>query len=139
MNSISLIRSILGPVRGSSLPLAYAVDITAQRMFQEHIAEDDLKLCGDICHAVSKRLQGRPDPKSVARSVARGANRCWEKLVQDGLAERYIGKAVSGIDSPRMMVIYLATFAQFDKPYFEVVMEHPEVFMGQLEPEPPSP
>ena len=31
-----------------------------------------------------------------------------------------------------MMIIYLATFAYFDKPYFQMVDECAELFMGQL-------
>ena len=132
MNSISLIRSILGAARGSILPLAYAVNVAAERMFIDHVVEDDLKLCEDVCRAAGKRLPGQPSAKAVTRQVERTANRCWDKLVKEGKVKEYIGEQISDIDGPRMMVIYLATLAYFDKTYFEMVAECPEVFMGQL-------
>ena len=71
MNSISLIRTILGAARGNILPLAYVVDITAQRIFIQHIAEDDVKLCSDVCVTAAKHLPGKPQGKAVMRQAAR--------------------------------------------------------------------
>ena len=132
MNSISLIRTILGAARGNILPLAYVVDITAQRIFIQHIAEDDVKLCSDVCVTAAKHLPGKPQGKAVMRQAARLANRCWDKLLNEGWVKEYIGKETSEIDGPRMMIIYLATLAYFDKPYFQMVDEYAEIFMGQL-------
>ncbi len=132
MNSISLIRTILGAARGNILPLAYVVDITAQRIFIQHIAEDDVKICSDVCVTAAKHLPGKPQGKAVMRQAARLANRCWDKMLKEGWVKEYIGKEISEIDGPRMMIIYLATFAYFDKPYFQMVDECAELFMGQL-------
>ena len=65
MNSISLIRTILGAARGNILPLAYVVDITAQRIFIQHIAEDDVKLCSDVCVTAAKHLPGSRRAKQL--------------------------------------------------------------------------
>ena len=111
LNSVSLVRSILGPTRCSILPLAYAMDITAKRIFIDRIPEDDLKLCDDVCYEVAKRLNKPITPKSVTRE--------------------YLGKPMNYIENPRKMVIYLATLMYFEKPYFQMIAEQPEMFTGK--------
>ena len=131
LNSVSVVRSILGPARCSVLPLAYAMDITAKRIFIDRIPEDDLKLCDDVCYEVAKRLNKSITPKSVTRSVERCANRCRDELVKSGRTREYFGKQMNYIENPRKMVIYLATLMYFEKPYFQMSAEHPEMFTGQ--------
>lgn len=131
LNSVSLVRSILGPTRCSILPLAYAMDITAKRIFIDRIPEDDLKLCDDVCYEVAKRLNKPITPKSVTRSVERCANRCRDELVKSGRTREYLGKPMNYIENPRKMVIYLATLMYFEKPYFQMIAEQPEMFTGK--------
>lgn len=131
LNSLSLVRSILGPTRCSILPLAYAMDITAERIFIDHVSEKHLKLCDDVCYEVAKRLNSFITPKSVTRSVERCTNRCWNELVKSGRTQEYIGKVMDRIENPRSMVIYLATLMYFEKPYFQMIAEHPEIFAGR--------
>lgn len=131
LNSVSLVRSILGPAKCAILPLAYAMDITAERIFIDHISEEDLKLCDDVCCEVAKRINRSIMPKSVIRSVERCANRCWNELVESGRTQEYLGKPMERIENPRKMVIYLATLMYFEKPYFQVIDEHPEMFTGR--------
>lgn len=134
MNSTSLIRSILGSARGSIQPLVYAVNITAERIFEDRVAEDELKLCDDVCTQVAGILSSETTPKkakSIVRSVERWANKCWDGMIADDLTMTYIGKSIKKRDDPRKMVIYLATYAYFDKPYYQMVVEQPEMFTGQ--------
>ena len=35
------------------------------------------------------------------------------------------------IENPRKMVIYLATLMYFEKPYFQMIAEQPEMFTGK--------
>ena len=69
LNSVSVVRSILGPARGSILPLAYAMDITAKRIFIDRISEDDLKLCDDVCYEVAKQLNSPIAPIDAGMSL----------------------------------------------------------------------
>lgn len=131
LNAVSLLRSIFGPTRGSILPLAYAIDITAERIFIDRISEEELKLCEDVCFEVSRRLRSPLSPKSALRAVERWANRCWDEIEASGQVEKYLGKQIGHVESPRKMVIYLATYMYFEKPYFQMIVETPEMFTGQ--------
>ena len=81
MNSISLIYSILGATTHCVLPLAYALDEIAERMFEQHIALDDIKMC-EICLCVSERLYYKIKPRSVDSEIRRMANECSDKNVK---------------------------------------------------------
>lgn len=131
LDSVSLVNTIFGKTRGSVLPFAYAIDVTAKRIFVDRIPEEELKLCDDVCVEVWKRLAGPLVLDSVTRSVERWGKRCWEKLSASGQIEKYIGKPINRVESPRVVLIYLATYMYFEKPYFQVILEQPEMFMGR--------
>ena len=68
---------------------------------------------------------------AVARQLERMGNLCWDRL---GKKERdlYIGKQLRDIRAPRDMLFYLAFYCHFDKPYYEVLEENPELlFRGK--------
>ncbi len=130
METISLIYSILGAPRGCVLPFAYAVDLTADCLFKQHMSMEKFKL-SDVCRQVAERLPYQLNPRSVESEVGRWANRCLKKIVKEGWTEEYLGKQLSDLGGPRMIVIYLATFAHFEKPFYEMIIQHPEVFIGQ--------
>ncbi len=132
-----LIRSILGPARGDIRPLAYAVDLTANRLFIQHMVMDDLQLIKDIYYETARII--RQEPKSTTRRVERLANRCRDKIVAEDWVLQYTGKPVSDIDSPRTMILYLAVYAYFGRPYYDVLAERPDLFTGQVpSPSPPQ-
>ena len=138
MNSISLIFDILGAPRGCVLPLAYALDEIAERMFRQHIAMEDIKMC-EVCRSVSERLYYNIKPSSVDSEVRRWAKRCSNRIMLEGWTEKYFGKQVSNPGDPRDIIIFLATYAYFDKPYYQMIREHKEYFTGQLSAAPSLP
>ena len=56
----------------------------------------------------------------------RTANLCLDAL-HSPLAKQYIGRTISARPTPRMLIIYLAFYVHFDKPFFEVIQEHPSL------------
>ena len=86
METISLIYSILGAPRGCVLPFAYAVDLTADCLFKQHMSMEKFKL-SDVCRQVAERLPYQLNPRSVESEVGRWANRCLKKIVKEGVAE----------------------------------------------------
>lgn len=131
IQSYPLIQTLLQSSKAKGLPLAYAADIAAKRMFVERIPEDELKLCDDICVQAARLLPSRPDVKAVIRAVERGANTCRNEIIAKGLAMEYIGGRLDKRCKPLKMVVYLATYAYFGKPYYQMVEEHSEMFTGQ--------
>ena len=130
MEPTILLRDIVGAARGCILPMAHAVDITAELLFNQHVALDDLKLC-EICALVAQRLENPPKPNSLAKYIERWANRCWYRIRKDKRVVELIGREIADIDGPCMILVYLATYAHFDKPYFIVLHECPRAFTGQ--------
>lgn len=124
-----LIRSILGPGRGNTRPFAYAVYITAERLFVQHMTIDELLFTKDIYCAVAKRLGGHPD--SITRQIERVAGRCREKLCKEGLSRRYLGRSGGGSCSPHMLIICFAVYAYLGTPFYEALSLYPELFAGR--------
>lgn len=131
VRSYLLIQTLLQSSKAKGLPLAYAADIAAKRMFVERIPEDELKLCADICVQAARLLPSHPDVKAVIRAVERGANTCRNEIISKGLAMEYIGGRLDKRCKPCKMVVYLATYTYFGKPYYQMIKEHPEMFTGQ--------
>lgn len=123
-----LIRSILGPGRWNVSALAYAVKEAEVLLFSERIAMDDIQVTKDIYPKVAERVN-KPE-KNVARQVERHGNLCWEKL---SLEEKrlYIGRDIADIRGPRDMIFYLAFYAYFQKSYYEVIRDHPELLFSE--------
>lgn len=121
--SEAVIRRILGTERINVLPLSYAVEITAHRLFIQHMRMDDLKMDRDVYSAAAERLH--KDPVAVTRNITRAANRCRDKIEAEGWSSRYIGETLSDIGDPNMVIKYLAFYAYYDKPYFEVISKRP--------------
>ena len=121
--SEALIRSILGAVRSDIRPLACAVDVAREILFVKRIPMDEILVTKDIYPAAAKRLSKKPG--AVTRSIERLANLCWDELADRKLMSRYIGERLSDIHAPRDVIIYLAFYLQFNRPFFEVVAEQP--------------
>lgn len=123
-----LIRSILGPTRGNTRPLAFAVYITAERLFIQHMSIDELLFTKDIYRSTAKLLGKRPD--SVARQIERIAGRCRDQIFQKGLSGTYLGQT-GGMPSPHMLIICLAVYSYLGMPFDEALAQCPELFAGR--------
>ena len=107
--SEAVIRRILGTERINVLPLSYAIEITAHCLFIQHMRMDDLMMERDVYSVAAKRLH--KDPVTVTR----------DKIKAEGWSGRYIGEMVKDIGDPNMMIKYLAYYAYYDRPYYEVI------------------
>lgn len=120
----AIIRSILGPVRLDIRPLAQAVDLAIDILFVQKIAMDDIRVTKDIYPVVAKQLKKKPG--AVSRKIERLANLCWDALSPDRKKE-IIGEQRHDIRAPSEMIFYLAFYAHFGKPFFEVVSREPSL------------
>ena len=131
MDSVSLVLGIMGTPKGCVLPMAYALDVIGELMFEQHIAMEDCKMC-EVCRQVSERLPYKLKPDSVNSEVRRWANSCSDTIKKEGWTVEYFGKQISDHGRPRHIMLCLATLAYFDKPFYQMVQEHGEYFTGQL-------
>lgn len=120
----AIIRSILGPVRLDIRPLAQAVDLASELLFIQKIAMDDIRVTKDIYPVVAKQLKKKTG--AVSRKVERLANLCWDSLTPERKKE-IIGEQRHDIRTPSEMVFYLAFYAHFGKPFFEVISREPSL------------
>lgn len=118
-----LIRSILGAVRADIRPLAYAIDIAEELLFARHISMNDIRVTKDVYPEAARRV--KRSATATARCIERLANLCWDALLEKDLSLRYIGRPLSDIRAPRDVVIYLAFYLHFSRPFFEVIADEP--------------
>lgn len=130
-----LVRTILGPVRSNIRPLALAVDITAQLLFLQHFAMDDIRVTKLIYPDVAKLLHSKPD--STARRVIRLTHLCWDALVEQNLVRHYVGRDLRFNPDPHDILLFLAVFSYLDTPFFTVIDRNPQALF--LMPSPSSP
>lgn len=119
-----LIFSILGPARGDTRPLAYAVWRAKQVMFYENVSPDDILITKDIYPDVARAT--KRSIRSAMRQVERMGHRCFDSM-DNKQKQKYIGKAIRQLQSPGQMVYYLAFYSHFGMPYYEVIEKHPEI------------
>ncbi|MCI8689491.1 MAG: hypothetical protein HFF87_04150 [Oscillibacter sp.] len=124
-NCEALIRSILGVDRSNLRPLIYAVEITSDLLFVQHIAMDDLYVTKNVYPEVARRMN--KSASAAARQVERLANRCWDVMSAQSLAAKYIGKELVDIHAPSDMLTYLAFYLHFERPFFEVIEQEPSL------------
>ena len=48
-------------------------------------------------------------------------------MLAEGVVEEYIGKPIHDLHAPSEIVFYMAFLIHFDKPFFEVVQDKPEL------------
>lgn len=118
----SIIRSILGPIGTDIRPLAYAVDLTSDLIFNQKIPIDELRVTKDIYPVVAVRL-GKSSG-AVAKKIERLANLCWDAGDADILL-KIIGKKIYDIRAPRDMLFYLAYYSHLGVSFFEVIRKNP--------------
>ena len=116
-----IIYSILGPSRADISPLAYAIAITADRLYIQKIPLNIFTIYNDVYYKTAKLLN--QDHPSTARSVARIANRITKAITTQEETEKYFGEVIYEPIAPRMLIIYLAAYVYFDKPYYQVLKD----------------
>ncbi|MCI9406491.1 MAG: hypothetical protein HFK04_06225 [Oscillospiraceae bacterium] len=116
--SENLIFSITGPIRVDIRPLAYAVEVTADLLFHNHIHIDDIRVMEDIYSRVAKAFHS--NPHSIARKIARISHLVWDAFTEDTM-EIYLGKRLYIFDSPKELLIYLAYYYEYSEPFYKVL------------------
>ncbi len=114
------IQSVLGHGGKGYMPFVLAIDLTAQLLFEEGIAMQDILVTKDVYPVVAKCL--RMKHTSASRQILRIANRCWKKL-SDTQKEAYIGKVLPFLEGPRKLLIYFAVYLYSGKPFFAKAQE----------------
>lgn len=120
----SVIYSLIGPGRGNIRPLACAVEIAADLLFNQNIPIDDIQVMNQIYPLVAEEL-GK-SKASVTRSIERMANLCWERAAPERL-EEIIGKHLKDIHAPRDMIFYLAFYIHLDTPFYTAIANSPSI------------
>lgn len=127
----SLIRFILGTVRGDIRPLAAAIDCAVDLLFIRDVPMDDILVTKDIYPEVAKIIRNRDGVQSsasaVAKRVERLANQCWHAIVERGLVLEYVGEPLRDIRAPSDLIFYLAFYVYFDEPFFSAIKKQPEL------------
>ena len=113
--SESLIRSIIGPVKMDVRPLAFSVEVMEKLLFSEN---------KHIYPEVAKKFT-RTDG-AAERQVERAANYCWDNMNPDQ-KKKYIGRLIIDIRRPADMIAYFAFYLHFERPFFQVVEQNPEI------------
>ena len=125
------IRSVLGAVRADIRPLAYAVDIAIDLMFEQRIPMDDIRVMDDIYPEVAKLVKNRqgknPTAKTVSKRIERLANLYWDTLVDRNLIWRYIGEPIRDSQAPRDIIFYLAFYVHLGTPFFLATQKQPDL------------
>ena len=121
---ISMIYDILGLKKGDLRAFACAVLEAERLLFEERVPMDDIRVTRDLYPRVAEQL-GK-DPRSAARQLERAGNCCWS-CMDEAQKEKYIGKALKDIRAPRDMIFYLAFYAHFQKGFYQVLEECPEL------------
>ena len=128
----SLLYSILGPIRSDIRPLVYAVEITEQLLFVQHLPMEDIKAIAHIYSRVAERLEKQT--AAVAKAIERLTPLCWDALVLNNLLATYIGDPSMQMPPPRMLIIYLAVYAHFEIPFALAVKKYPDILFPLKEP-----
>ena len=76
-NTEAIIRTILGPIRRDTRPLACSVDCLSELLFVQKIPMDEIMVTKDIYPEVAKQLN--KNPRTISRSVERLVLCCWEE------------------------------------------------------------
>ena len=123
-NGEIILREILGPVRSNILPLALAVDITGNLLFEQHFSMEDIKVTKHIYPDVAKMLGNKPVATSI--SIERLTHLCWDSLVEQELTAAYLGRPVKQSPTPQNLLTYLAVYSYFKVPFFVVIEQYPQ-------------
>ncbi len=121
-NTEMMIRSLVGPVRTKIKPLAVAIEIAEELMFDQHIDREDIYVTKDIYPTVAHRLGISRD--AATRSIERAANLCLAPSNADRLHE-LVGRKLNCVCAPSDIIFYLAYYRRFGQPYYKVIEKMP--------------
>lgn len=122
-NGEIILRGILGPVRSNIRPLALAVDLTGNLLFEQHFSMDDIKVTKHIYPNVARLLNKKTG--AASKSIERLTHLCWDSLVEQGLTVAYFGRPVKQMPTPQNLMTYLAVYSYLSIPFFVVIEQHP--------------
>lgn len=124
-----LLRSILGPTRSDIRPLAFAIAVAEELLFNQGLAMDDVQITKQIYPMVARQF--RKTDNAAAKCVERLSRLCWEAMVAQDLVAQYLGRAIQQSPTPRSLIVYLAVYSHTGSPFYTVIEEDP-YFLFQL-------
>ena len=83
-----LLRSILGPTRSDIRPLAFAIAVAEELLFNQGLAMDDVQITKQIYPMVARQF--RKTDNAAAKCVERLSRLCWEAMVAQDLVAQYL-------------------------------------------------
>lgn len=124
-----LLHSILGPTRSDIRPLAFAIAVAEELLFNQGLAMDDVQITKQIYPMVARQF--RKTDNAAAKCVERLSRLCWEAMVAQDLVAQYLGRAIQQSPTPRSLIVYLAVYSHTGSPFYTVIEENP-YFLFQL-------
>ena len=118
-----LLRSILGPTRSDIRPLAFAIAVAEELLFNQGLAMDDVQITKQIYPMVARQF--RKTDNAAAKCVERLSRLCWEAMVAQDLVAQYLGRAIQQSPTPRSLIVYLAVYSHTGSPFYTVIEEDP--------------
>lgn len=109
-----LLRSILGPTRSDIRPLAFAIAVAEELLFNQGLAMDDVQITKQIYPMVARQF--RKTDNAAAKCVERLSRLCWEAMVAQNLVAQYLGRAIQQSPTPRSLIVYLAVYSHTGSP-----------------------
>lgn len=135
-NAEILLRAILGPVRSDLRPLAFAVEITDDILFSQHISMNDFLVTKQVYPEVAKLTHSTPN--STSRRIERLAHLCWDSLRQQDLVAYYLGRVPSYPPDPCTLIVFLAVYSHLNIPFFDAIEQYPFLLISPTPyPQPP--
>ena len=132
MKSEMLIHSIVGPSRTNTYPFAYSIAVTAIRLYVQKIQLCDFAIYKDVYFQTAKQLKQKH--ASVARNIERAAKLILRILITHGITEKYLGRIPNKSVTPRVLIIYLAAYIYFDRPYHRLFKDSSDELTAQYFP-----
>ena len=100
-NTEAIIRTILGPIRRDTRPLACSVDCLSELLFVQKIPMDEIMVTKDIYPEVAKQLRA--------------------------YLAKIIGRNLTTLREPREMLFYLSVYSHWNVPFFTAVQAQPSL------------
>lgn len=121
-NTEMMLRSLVGPVRIKIKPIAVAVEVAEELMFDQGVDRDDIYVTKHVYPMVAKRLG--ITQAAATRSIERAANLCLAPSNVQRL-EKLVGRRLNCINAPSDIIFYLAYYRRFGRSYYEVIEKMP--------------
>ena len=125
-NSEILMRGIFGASRADIRPIACAVDVVGELLFEQGYSMDDILVTKHVYPDVARRLGKKSC--AVTKSLERLTRLCWDIMSEHNLAKTYIGRNQLFAPTPRDLLVYLAVYGRLGLSFFELTEGHKELF-----------